>query len=197
MEELTTTKNDKAYCLHMNTIQSVSERAHSENWTSHQRIGAIAQDSANINSRIEHDYVSNTLKGGNESHCIETLLRMFTVMAQKVKDAQSCDDDEQENSPTSAVQQNSILDDLLLAEEHLVFKFSSIDLRVKCSEIVASVNVVKVASSIITAIMISLRDLLPIVGLEIGMVTSNATGCNWGVVLGYPINTHFLRCITS
>ena len=50
-----TTKNDKAYCLHMNTIQSISDCAHRENWTSHQRIGAIAQDSANINSGIEHE----------------------------------------------------------------------------------------------------------------------------------------------
>jgi hypothetical protein len=45
MAEIITTKNDKAYCLHMNTIQSISDRAHHENWTSHQRIGAIAQDS--------------------------------------------------------------------------------------------------------------------------------------------------------
>ena len=45
MAEIITTKNDKAYCLHMNTIQRISDRAHHENWTSHQRIGAIAQDS--------------------------------------------------------------------------------------------------------------------------------------------------------
>ena len=32
----------------------------------------------------------------------------------------------------------------MLAEEHLVFKFSSIDPGVKCLEIVASVNVAKV-----------------------------------------------------
>ena len=193
--ELITTKNDKAYCLHMNTIQSVSERARRENWTSHQRIGAIAQDSANINSGIEHDYVSNTLKGGDESHCIATLSRIFNAMAQKVKDhaaAQSCTDDERENSPTSAVQQNSILDNLQLAEEHLVFKFSSIDPRVKCSEIVASVNVGKVTSSIITAIMISLRDLLPMVGLEIGMATSDAAGCNW-VSFRDTLSTHTFR----
>ena len=94
MAELIMTKNDKAYCLHMNTIQSISDPAHCENWTSHQRIGAIAQDSANINSGIEHDYVSNTLKGGDESHCIATLSRMFNAMAQKVKGAQSSDDDE-------------------------------------------------------------------------------------------------------
>ncbi len=123
--------------------------------------------------------MTNTLKGGDESHCIATLSRMFNAMAQKVKDAQSCDDYERENSPTSVVQQNSILDNLLLAEEHLVFKFSSIDPGVKCSEIVASMNVAKVTSSIITGIMISLRGLLPMVGLEIGMATSDATGCNW------------------
>jgi len=53
--ELITTKNDKAYCMHMNTIRSISNHAHRENWTSNQRIGAIAQDSANIKSGIEHD----------------------------------------------------------------------------------------------------------------------------------------------
>ena len=92
----------------------------------------------------KHDYVSNTLKGGDESHCIATLSRMFNAMAQKVKDAQSSGDDKRENSPTTVVQQNSILDNLLLAEEHLVFKFSSIDPGVKCLEIVASVNVANV-----------------------------------------------------
>jgi hypothetical protein len=125
---------------------------------------------------------------------------MFNAMAQKVKDAQSSDDDEQENSPTlanspiSAVQQNSILDNLLLAEEHLVFKFSSIDPGVKCSEIVASVNVAKVTSSIITAIMIYLRDLLPMpmVALEIGMATSDAAGCNW-VSFWDTLSTHTFR----
>jgi hypothetical protein len=177
----------------MNTIQSISDRAHCENRTSHQRIGAIAQDSANINSGIEHNYVSNTLKGGDESHCIATLSRMFNAMAQKVKGTQSSDDDERENSPTLAVQQKSIMDNLLLAEEHLVFKFSSIDSGVKCSEIVASVNAAKGTSSIITAIMISLRDLLPMVGLEIGMATSDATGCNCVVSFRDTLSTHTFR----
>jgi hypothetical protein len=81
-----TTKNDKAYCLHMNTIQSISKRSHQESWTSHQRIGTIAQDSTNTNSGIEHDNVSNTLNGGNKSHSIATLSGMFCALAQKVKD---------------------------------------------------------------------------------------------------------------
>ena len=118
--ELITSKNDKIYCMHMNTIRSISDRACLENWTSHQRIGAIAQDSANINSGIEHYYVSNTLKGGDKSHSVATLSRMFQALAQKMKDAECCDENEQQE-----VQQNSILDNLLLAEEHLVFRLSA------------------------------------------------------------------------
>jgi len=80
----------------------------------------------------------------------------------------------------------------MLAEEHLVFKFSSIDPGEKCSEIVASVNVAKVTSSIITAIMISLRDLIPMVGSEIGMATSDAAGCNW-VLFQDTLSTHIFQ----
>jgi hypothetical protein len=50
--EIITTKNDKAYCLHMNTIQSISDRAHRENWTSHQRIGAIAQATPELSTTM-------------------------------------------------------------------------------------------------------------------------------------------------
>jgi hypothetical protein len=171
MAELITTKNDKAYCMHMNTIRSISDRARRENWTSHQWIGAIAQDSANINSGFEHYYLTNTLKGGNKSHSVATFSRMFLVLAQKVKDAE-CDEDK-------GVHQNSILDNLPLAQEHLVFKLSSINPQIKCSEIVASVNVTKVTPGVITSMIIALRDLLPMVGLHLGMATSDAAGCNW------------------
>jgi hypothetical protein len=50
--EQITTKNDKASCLHMSTICSISDRACHENWMSHQRIGAIAQDSATSTSEV-------------------------------------------------------------------------------------------------------------------------------------------------
>ncbi len=85
MAELISTKNDKAYCLHMNTIRSISNRADREGWTSHQQIGVIAQDSANINSGIKNDYVTNMLKGGDESHSVATLSRMFLALAQRVR----------------------------------------------------------------------------------------------------------------
>jgi hypothetical protein len=187
--ELITSKNDKAYCMHMNTIRSISDRARLENWTSHQRIGAIAQDSANINSGIEHDYVSNALKGGDESHSVATLSRMFQALAQKMKDAERDENAEQQQE---VQQENSILDNLPLAEEHLVFKFSSIDPQIKCSEIVTSVNVTKVTSGIISSVMIALRDLLPMVGLQIGMATSDAAGCNW-VSYRDTLSTHTFR----
>ncbi len=103
----------------MHTIQSIGERARQEGWTSHQRIGAIAQDSANINSGIKHDYVSNTLKGGDESHSVASLSGMFCALAQKMKDtwcgkeiepAASVDNFA---SATVVVRQNSIIDNLL------------------------------------------------------------------------------------
>jgi hypothetical protein len=117
--ELITTKKDKAYCLHMHTIQSIGERASQEGWTSHQRIGAIAQDSANINSGIEHDYVSNTLKGGDESHSVASLSGMFRALAQKMKDTRCGKEIEPAASAdnfasaTVVVRQNSIIDNLL------------------------------------------------------------------------------------
>jgi hypothetical protein len=122
---------------------------------------------------MEHDYVTNTLKvkGGNESHRVATLSWMFLLLAQKVKYAK-CNEGE-------GVQQNSILDNLPLAKEHLVFKFSSIDPQIKCSEIVALVNVTKVTHGVITSVIIALRDLLPMVDLDIGMAMSDAAGCNW------------------
>jgi hypothetical protein len=39
--ELITTKNSKAYCMHMNTICSISDCARCENWSSHTQIGVI------------------------------------------------------------------------------------------------------------------------------------------------------------
>ena len=49
----------------------------------------VAQDSANINASVEHDFVSKMIKGGDQTHCLATLLQMFQTMAQKVRDAES------------------------------------------------------------------------------------------------------------
>ena len=196
--ELITTDKDKAYTLHMNTIQRLSDRARESNWTQHQRIGVIAQDSANIKAGIEHDYITNELKGGDETHSIATLSTMFQSLARQVEDtANELNDDDddgdvEQTATKKARHQNSILDELPLAREHLVFKWTSIDPDIKDSSvIVASVNVQKVTPSIITAVMTLLRDTLPSFDLDIGMATSDAAGCNW--VSGDTLSTHTYR----
>ena len=73
------------------------------------------QDSANIKTGIEHDYVTNELKGVDETHSIATLSKMFQSLAQQVKDT-SNELGEDEEEPTSAAKkarpQNSILNEL-------------------------------------------------------------------------------------
>lgn len=40
-----------------------------------------------MNAGIEHDYVTNTLVKGDESHRLGNLTHMFQLMAQQVRDA--------------------------------------------------------------------------------------------------------------
>ena len=93
--EMVSTLGDKAYAINIDTICEIGKRANCEKWTAHQRTGVLAQDSANLNAIIEHDYVSNTLVGMDESHRLGDLTHMFQVMAQKVRDSQ---EDESDNS---------------------------------------------------------------------------------------------------
>ena len=105
--------SNKAWCLHMNTIQSLRKRSLDEKWTPHQMIGELAQDSANVRSTLKHDYATNMIKGGNESHHLETCTHLVKFFAQKLKDAQHNDATLQENSASAATeesQQSSIMD---------------------------------------------------------------------------------------
>ncbi|KAL7542027.1 hypothetical protein ACHAWF_011062 [Thalassiosira exigua] len=172
-KELVSRSSNKGYSLHLETIRTISQRATKEGWTGHQRRGTIAQDSANVKSTVEHDLVSNQFVGGDESHKIGTLSKLFQQMAQKVKDTTSdCENSNEKNK-------NSILDELRLAGEHLVFKWTSIDPDVKCSIIFASINVEKVTPEILTTVLELLMDTLPLYGLGIAFETSDAAGCNW------------------
>ena len=65
--EMVSTMADKAYAINIDTIRCIGERAKRDKWTKHQRTGVLAQDSANVNAGIQHDYVSNTLVGMDES----------------------------------------------------------------------------------------------------------------------------------
>ncbi len=138
----------------------------------------MAQDSTNLNATIEHNYVSNMLKGGNQTHRLATLSQMYHTMAMKVRDAHELEG-RSKGGATTTERPISILENLPLAEEHLVFKWVSIDPNVKCSDILASINVKKVSAAVITSMMIALRDTLPMFGLEMRMATSDVAGCNW------------------
>jgi hypothetical protein len=112
-------------------------------------------------------------------------------MAQKVRDAESGGG--KSGSATMVTQQqSSILENLPLAKEHLIFKWVSIDPDIKCSEIDTSINVTKVTAAVITSIMISLWDTLPIFDLELRMATSDVAGCNW-LSFGDMLSTHTHR----
>jgi hypothetical protein len=80
---------------------------------------------------------------------------------------------------TEQPQHSSIFENIPLAKEHVVFKLWIFDPTVKCSEIVASVNVEKVTPTIISTILTPLRDVMPCYGFEIGAATCDAAGCNW------------------
>jgi hypothetical protein len=171
--KIVSTHSSKAFCLHIKTIQSLRERAICicEKWTPHQMIGVIAHASTNIKAGIEHNYVTNTLKEGDESHRLETCSHLFGLMAQRMKDSLLS------SGPAASTEQpqhSSIFENIPLAKEHVVFKFSIMDPTVKCLEIVASVNVKKVTLTIISTILTSLRDVMSCYGFEIGAATCDA-----------------------
>ena len=60
-----------------------------------------------------------------------------------------------------------------------MFKWSSLDPAVKCSEVVAAINIEKVTPQIIVSITELLTTAMSIHGLECCAETSDAAGCNW------------------
>lgn len=74
---------------------------------------------------------------------------------------------------------NSILDKLRLTGEHLVFKWTSIDLDIKCSDIVASVNIEKVNPELITTIQDLLTSTIPMYNVQVSFGITDDAGCNW------------------
>ena len=84
------------------------------------------------------------------------------------------------------------MDELQLAHEHLVFKWTSLDPSIKCSEVVASININKVTPEIITTVTELLRDTMPVFGFECRFATSDAAGCNW-VSFKDTMSTHTIR----
>ena len=85
------------------------------------------------------------------------------------------------------------MDELRLAHEHLVFKWSLLDPDTKCLEVIASINIEKVMPEIIIKTTELLRDTMPVFGLECAMETSDAAGCNW--VSFNTMSTHSIEDI--
>ena len=79
--------------------------------------------------------------GGNESHRIGSLTLLFQPMMQQV-----C---EKITNNSEAPSKKTIMDKLRLAHKHLVFEWTSIDSKIKCSEIVAPINVEKVTPKVV------------------------------------------------
>jgi hypothetical protein len=126
------------------------------------------------------------LKGGNQTNCLATLSQMFNTMAQKVRVAESSTLWMAMVAVNLAVPlhypKSSTLENLPLAEEHLVFKRVLLNPGIKCLEIVASINMTKVTAAVIMSMMISLWDTLPIIDLEIKMTSWAAIGYCSGIL---------------
>ena len=71
------------------------------------------------------------------------------------------------------------MDELRLAHEHLVFKWTSMDPNVKCSKIIVSVNVETVTPVVIATITEQLWEILPVYGLVCAGQASGTAGANW------------------
>ena len=110
----------------------------------------LTQDSANISLSVEFDYVRRRIIGGDESHRIGSLTLLFQSIAQQVGDEVTDDS----KGPSN----NSIMGELRLTHEHLVFKWTSVDPKIKCSEIVASSNVEKVTPGVVAMVTEQLRN---------------------------------------
>ena len=80
---------------------------------------------------------------------------------------------------SEAPSNNLIVDELRLTHEHFVFKWTSIDPKIKCSEIVASINVEKVTPKVVAIVTKQLRNTIPVYGLDCAGQASDAAGANW------------------
>ena len=143
------------------------------------RNGVISFASCSLNVGVDHDHVTNNIVGGDKSHRLSSLLQMFEGLVNNVKSAKLSEDSTENAVSDAAVNTNSILDELKLAQEHLVFKWLPVDPDVKCSEIVTSINGKKVTPQLAASVLGRLRDTLPIYGLHLRFATAYAVGLTW------------------
>ena len=173
-EKMVSRNANKAFALCTVSMKAIGEMATKDGWNDNARNGVISFDSCSLNAGVDHDHVTNTIVGGDESRRISSLSQMFEVLANKVNSAAGDSEADPED-----VKSNSILDELKLAQEHLVFKWTSTDPETKCSEIVASINVEVVTAQLVASVLDRLRDTLPIYGIHVSFATADAAGSTW------------------
>ena len=135
-EKMVLCNADKTFALCTVSMKAISEMANKDGWSDNARNGVISFDSCSLNAGIDHDHATNVIVEGDESRCISSLSQMFEVLANRVNSTA----EDLETDPKDA-KSNSILDELKLAQEHLVFEWTSTNPETKCSEIGALINV--------------------------------------------------------
>ena len=143
---------DKAIVININSTNEMDAQAIPDGWLVYQRTGILGQDVSNIKSWSWAWYICNHIVGGNGLHQIGSPIQLYQVMAQKVRGAH---DKSEESGP-----QNSIIDDFHLVCRHLLFKWSSIDPDVDCSEIITLINTEKVSFKVLSKVLVTIMVIL-------------------------------------
>ena len=108
---------DKVFALCTVSMKAISEMANNDGWSDNARNGVISFDSCSLNIGIDHDHVTNAIVEGDKSRHISSLSQMFEVLANKANSTA-----ENLKADPGDAKSDSIIDELKLAQEHLVFK---------------------------------------------------------------------------
>lgn len=121
--------------------------------------GVLAQDSDGENAAIVHDYVIYAEGWRSDSCHFFTIISNSGITDEGDGGIKWWQYAEELWVYSGTVQQSSILENLPLAKEHLVFYYISLNPVIKCAEIVASpVSMKKVTAAVITQLIIQLRE---------------------------------------
>ena len=116
-EKMVSRNVDKLFALCTVSMKVIIEMANNDGWSNNARNGVTSFYSCSLNIGIDHDHVSNTIVEGDKSRHISSLSQMFEVLANKVNSTA-----ENLKADPGDAKSDSIIDELKLVQEHLVFK---------------------------------------------------------------------------
>ena len=172
-----TTKGTKLRNIHTNTLSTMNEffKGKKMNRKHPARIGKISMDAVNINSTLEHDKKSNLICGMDQTLSLTTVKQQFSslVRGSKSNEAESSEADAEATTGTGDSEASSgetnddfgygeassIIDNLLLADQNLCLRWTSLDPDVKMSEIIATIDVSKTTPEVVAALAIEAMDI--------------------------------------